>query len=154
MTSHNFISVKECAKLADVSDKTIRRWLRQFVEDPKHAHRDKFLPNAKSYAELRKKNKTAAWKIDADFFKLEKGITPTDRTSEPSKDSNLELIAILRDQLTAKDGQIERLQTTIDQSQKLHLSTQQAAGMLPEPGKEPAVQIVPKKRGFRGLFSR
>lgn len=117
----SYISVSEASKLYSKSEKTIRR-----------IYENKKLSRSQGY-----RNKKGVWKLSTNYldtlYKGDRVETPPVKEAESSQassqsDSTLELlrttIETLKDQLAVKDEQLQRLDTKLDQQQKLTLGLQ------------------------------
>lgn len=114
------LTVKEAVKLTGKSESTIKRLIREIVNEAEHADRDAILPLHAEMEQKRKAGEPYVWKIDRQL--LQNRFPPDDSESnrKAGSHSNLNdsdsapIIEVLREQLQSKDRQLATLETQLD----------------------------------------
>ena len=108
-----FISAVEAGKLTPVSASTIKRFIRDVVDDPNHESRDKIQPSFEELKRAQEAGEPDRWKIDRDFV-IEQFGSADEAKKGSGDETSSEVLSILRQQLEAKDQQIRTLETQLD----------------------------------------
>lgn len=118
------LTVKEAVRLTGKSESTIKRLIREIVNDPGHPDRGFILPPNDEVERRRDAGEPYVWKLDRQLLlrrfpkeeAAEEGSRPAavgagDAHSAP-------IIEVLREQLQSKDRQIQTLETQLDRKDK------------------------------------
>ncbi|EMI21328.1 hypothetical protein RMSM_01746 [Rhodopirellula maiorica SM1] len=108
-----FISAVEASKITPVSASTIKRFIRDVVEDPNHASRDKVQPSVEELKRAQEAGEPYRWTIEQEFVIEQFGTADEKKGSADNQPSGM-VLEILRSQLEAKDAQIRTLETQLD----------------------------------------
>lgn len=108
-----FISAVEAGKLTPVSASTIKRFIRDVVDEPNHESRDKIQPSVEELKRAQEAGEPYRWKIERDFV-IEQFGTAEEAKKGSEGEASSEVLSILRQQLEAKDQQIRTLETQLD----------------------------------------
>ena len=107
-----FLTVKEAARLAGKSSSSIRRIIYPIIEADQHADREHIQPSVVDVLQLRTKGENFAWRISEELLRREvPEEAPSEKGSErsanrTSRDSDAELLSMLRQELAIKNQQI------------------------------------------------
>ncbi|MBB3208945.1 hypothetical protein FHS27_004779 [Rhodopirellula rubra] len=108
-----FISAVEAGKLTPVSASTIKRFIRDVVDDHNHESRDKIQPSPEELKRAQEAGEPYRWKIEREFVIEQFGTAEESKKGDDGETSS-EVLNILRQQLEAKDQQIRTLETQLD----------------------------------------
>lgn len=118
------LTVKEAVNLTGKSESTIKRLIRDIVNQPDHPDRGFILPPQDEVERRRKAGEPYVWKIDRQLllrrFPQEEAAEEGSRTvAAGGGDSHAApIIEVLREQLQSKDRQIQTLETQLDRKDK------------------------------------
>lgn len=108
-----FISAVAASKLTPVSASTIKRFIREVVDDPNHDSRDKIQPSVEELRRAQEAGEPYRWTIEKEFAIEKFGAADEKKGSSENEASGM-VLEILRSQLEAKDAQIGTLETQLD----------------------------------------
>ncbi|MGB7347989.1 MAG: hypothetical protein WBD20_27440 [Pirellulaceae bacterium] len=108
-----FISAVQASKLTPVSASTIKRFIRDVVDDTNHASRDKIQPSVNELRRTQEAGEPYRWTIEKEFAIEQFGAADEKKGSGESEPSGM-VLEILRSQLEAKDAQIRTFETQLD----------------------------------------
>ncbi|MCA8996506.1 MAG: hypothetical protein KDA80_05970 [Planctomycetaceae bacterium] len=123
-----FLPIKDAVKLTGKSESTIKRMIREVVNDPGHDDRSLILPSSEEIEEKRKSGEPYIWRIHRDLllkrFPPEDGSEPSGANPVQTADQDrgsTQIMEVLREQLQSKDRQIATLETQLDRKdQQIH----------------------------------
>ncbi len=102
-----FISAVEASKLTPVSASTIKRFIRDVVDDPSHASRDKIQPSVEELRGAQEAGEPYRWTIEKEFAIKQFGSADAKKGSNDDAPSGM-VLDILRTQLKRRMLRYER----------------------------------------------
>ena len=108
-----FISAVEASKVTPVSASTIKRFIRDVVDDPNHESRERIQPSPEELKRAQEAGEPYRWTIEREFAIAQFGTADEKKGSDGGEPSGM-VFEILRSQLEAKDAQIRTLGTQLD----------------------------------------
>ncbi len=110
-----FISAVEASKLTPISASTIKRFIRDVVDNPSHPSRDKIEPSVDELKRIQASGEPYRWRIDREFaVEHFRSAKKSEKGSGDSTETTDTVLEILREQLSQKDSQIKTLETQLD----------------------------------------
>ncbi len=114
------LSVTEARKLTGKSDSTIKRMIREIVQDAGHAERSFILPSHDEVERRKKSNEPYVWKIDRELLRRRfdvggQSAEPVEAPPQAAGGGEQSIVfQVLREQLKSKDDQLRTLETQLD----------------------------------------
>jgi len=109
LKAHDFITVREAAKLTGMSPSSVRRVIYPILEKEKHPDRQLIEPNIRTAKELRLAGQNFAWKVSKELLMREMNTEKKGRAKASSSSSDASpIIEILQRELEIKNRQIEQ----------------------------------------------
>ena len=114
------LTVTEARKLTGKSDSTIKRMIRDIVQDANHPDRSFILPSHDEVERRKKANEPYVWKIDSELlrrrFDMGGQASGTDESPKQSTGGGEHdiVLQVLREQLKSKDSQLHTLEVQLD----------------------------------------
>lgn len=114
------LSVTEARKLTGKSDSTIKRMIREIVQDAGHPERSFILPSHEEVERRKKSNEPYVWKIDRELLRRRfdvggQSTEPVEATTPATGEGEHGIVLqVLREQLKSKDDQLRTLETQLD----------------------------------------
>ena len=147
-----YLSIKDFAKRAGVSQQSLYKRLNKLNNQLNNYI--KLVDNQKMI-DIRALQEVYGVEVEQP---IQPKIEPVEQPIQPNFDSilsqNQQMIDMLKEQLEAKDKQIENLTKLLDQEQQLNAMNQQKILALETKLEEPTEPVEPDEEPPKGLFSR